>query len=83
MPKWQSAPPADQPGFSLRILRTPTNKPIVAYVTSTDVIGCITHFARNRTIPCEGQDNCTWCEEGFSWRWHGYLAALLTDTLEH
>ena len=83
MPKWISTPPPDQAGFSLRILRTPASKPIVAFVTATDVLGCITHFARNRTIPCEGAEECTWCQEGYSWRWHGYLSALLADSLEH
>lgn len=67
----------------MRILRTPSTKPIVAIATSTDVLGCITHFARNRTIPCEGAKDCPWCLEGHSWRWHGYLSAILTETLEH
>lgn len=83
MPNWQNEPPKDTHGFSLRILRTPSTKPLIGLVTSTDVLGCITHYARNRTIPCEGEDDCEWCQDGFSWRWHGYLAAILSDTLEH
>lgn len=83
MPVWTTTPPDAQSGYPLRIIRTPSNKPIVAYVTSVDVLGCNTHYAGNRTLPCEGTETCKWCQEGYSWRWHGYLAAVLTDTLEH
>lgn len=83
MPKWQNKPPTDHQNFALRIIRTPQAKPIAAYVTSTDINGCPTHYARNRTLPCEGEDECPHCQEGLSWRWHGYLAAILTETLEH
>ncbi len=83
MPQWTDEPPKDQRGFALRILRTPPTKAIVALVTSTDVLGCITHYARNRTLPCEGEDVCQLCQEGHSYRWHGYIGAIMVDTLEH
>lgn len=83
MPKWTNEPPPESHGHSMRILRTPSTKPLIAIVTSIDVLGCCTHFAHNRTIPCEGTDACAWCAEGFSWRWHGYLAALQTESFEH
>jgi len=83
MPNWSSEPPKEKDGFALRILRTPQAKAIKAIITSTDVLGCCTHFVRNRTLPCEGQETCPWCAEGLSWRWHGYVAALLVDSLEH
>jgi hypothetical protein len=83
MPRWTTEPPKEQAGFALRILRTPQAKPILAIVTSTDVLGCNTHYVHHRTLPCEGHETCEFCQEGHSWRWHGYLAAMLQDTLEH
>ncbi len=83
MPQWTTEPPKQPHGFSLRILRTPPTKAIVAIVTSTDVLGCNTHYVNHRTLPCEGSETCKFCQDGHSWRWHGYLAAMLQDTLEH
>lgn len=83
MPQWSSEPPEQPEGYSLRIVRTPADKPLTAIVTSTDVVGCSTHYAGNRTVPCEGSEVCKLCQDGYSWRWHGYLACILTATLEH
>jgi len=83
MPQWKSTPPDEPEGYALRILRTPSDKPIAAIVTSPEVIGCPTHYAGNRTVPCEGADDCQLCRDGYSWRWHGYLGCILTATLEH
>ncbi len=83
MPRWTNEPPKQPHGFSLRILRTPPAKAIVAIVTATDVLGCNTHYVNHRTLPCEGMETCKFCQEGHSWRWHGYLAAILQDSLEH
>ena len=83
MPRWTNEPPKEPTGFSLRILRTPAAKPLVGIVTSTDILGCNTHYVNHRTLPCEGSETCQFCAEGHSWRWHGYLAAMLTDSLEH
>lgn len=83
MPQWSSTPPTRNDGLSFRIVRTPASRAIAAIVTATDITGCCTHFAKNRTIPCEGPEICPWCNDGFSWRWHGYLPCVLTDTFEH
>lgn len=83
MPNFTSTPPAVPAGYALRIVRTPAQKPITGIVTSTDLVGCATHYTGNRTVPCEGQDHCKACQDGLSWRWHGYLGCILTDTLEH
>lgn len=83
MPLWTPEPPPQHSGYTLRIARTPAKGTLRAIITATDVTGVCTHFAKNRTIPCEGTDKCTWCAEGFSWRWHGYVSCILTDTLEH
>lgn len=83
MPQWTTGPPNKPDGYTLRILRTPAEKPITAIVTTTDVLGCNTHYVNHRTQPCEGSETCPFCAEGHSWRWHGYLAAMLTDSLEH
>jgi len=83
MPRWTNDPPQDTSEYGFRILRTPAAKPLIAICTCTDVVGCCTHFVNNRTIPCEGQPNCQTCAEGYSWRWHGYVSAILTESLEH
>lgn len=83
MPRWTTEPPKQTHGFSLRILRTPAAKPLVGIVTSCDVVGTNTHYVNHRTLPCEGDEHCKFCEDGHSWRWHGYLAAILLDSLEH
>jgi len=83
MPLWQPTPPEGASEYSHRIIRTPAAAAIKAIATSVDPCGCTTHFLNNRTTPCEGQGNCEACRLGFSGRWHGYLGALLADTLEH
>ena len=83
MPNWQSFPAGPTGPYAFRILRTPATTPIDAICTCTSICGCPTHFAANRTIPCEGQPGCKLCEEGHSWRWHGYLSAILVKGLEH
>lgn len=83
MPQWTDRPDPTAHPYALRIIRTPAEKPIVAVVTSLEIIGCRTHFVNNRTVPCEGQTHCHWCHQGHSWRWHGYLACILTESLEH
>jgi len=87
MPRWTDAPPkgSDQPSF--RIIRTPPQKTLTAIVTSTDILGCATHFVQNRTVPCEKDEDkgipCQHCSDGHSWRWHGYVSAILTNSHEH
>jgi len=83
MPNWSNVPPVNESTFALRIVRTPADKPLEAIVTSLEIVGCPTHFLQNRTVPCEGTDTCPHCIEGHSKRWHGYLACILVDGLEH
>lgn len=83
MPKWIDQPPADVGPYAFRILRTPADKPISGIITCTDLVGCNTHYLKNRTIPCEGVDKCEACAQDHSWRWHGYVSAVITPGLEH
>lgn len=83
MPTWTDQPPSDPSGFAVRIVRTPADKPLVAVVTSHKIQGCPTHFARHRTIPCEKPNKCPWCDDGYSFRWHSYLGAVLGESYEH
>jgi len=83
MPTWQENPPDERGPYAFRILRTPPAKAIRGIITCTDPVGCATHFIKNRTVPCEGQDTCQACHEGFSWRWHGYVSCILTPGYEH
>lgn len=74
MPTWTSAAPKDPRGPSFPILRTPTSRPLIAIVTSENLIGCYTHFYKGRTIPCSG-DDCPAHQEGVPFRWHAYQSA--------
>lgn len=74
MPKWTHSPPDDPRGPGLPILRTPAASPLRAIVTSTDLVGCDTHFWGGHTIPCERPD-CDACNAGIPYRWHAYLTA--------
>jgi len=83
MDAWSTSPPPEDHRYSFDIVRTPASKPLIGITTSTDIVGRMTHFAKNRTIPCDGEETCPWCQEGYSARWHGYLAAVSTDTFQH
>jgi hypothetical protein len=83
MPSWTDQPPTSAANYPLRILRTPAKGTITAIVTSTELQGCPTHYCNNRTVPCEGADTCKLCADGYSWRWHGYVACILKNSLEH
>lgn len=82
MPKFEHAPPPQSRQSGLRLVRTPTNRPISLVLTCDRLIGCSTHWYANRTVPCEAPE-CRPCEEGYPWRWHAYLSGLETATLEH
>lgn len=81
MPSWTKTPPTDLGRSGYRLIRTPPNHPLTAYVLSDNLVGCKTHFVGNRTIPCEHPD-CEPCNSGVAWRWHGYLAVLIATTQE-
>jgi len=83
MPRWSNEPPAADNDYALRIVRTPPDKPLVGIVTSAEIVGTPTHYVHNRTLPCEATQECPFCQEGHSTRWHGYLACLLVQSLEH
>lgn len=83
MPQWSNTPPVEPDRYAMRIVRTPPTGAIDAIVTSPDILGCFTHFVHRRTIPCEGAPDCPHCQAGFSYRWHGYLAAVAVKGLEH
>ena len=82
MPQWTNVPPTEPEGKSFRLIRTPAAKALVLICTSADLIGCPTHYYRNRTMPCERQA-CEPCEHGYSKRWHAYVAAIDPTTGEH
>ncbi len=82
MPNYSTEPPRDPRGHSLHLVRTPTGKPLQAIVTSTDLVGCPTHFYGGRTVPCESPD-CEPHRLGIPWRWHGYVSAWNTATGLH
>lgn len=82
MPVWSNDVPQDPRGPAFQLKRTPAGKPIVALITSDDLIGCFTHFWGGHTVPCEGQA-CEACHNNIPYRWHGYLSAIDTTTRQH
>jgi hypothetical protein len=83
MPTWTEFPDHQKGPYAFRVVRTPAKGTLTGLITCTNVSGCPTHFTKNRTIPCEGQDNCQACAAGISWRWHGYVSCILSPGLEH
>lgn len=74
MPTYTTTVPNDPRGPSFLIQRTPAFKPLIAIVTSENLVGTYTHFYRGRTMPCEAPD-CEACRDGIPYRWHAYMAA--------
>jgi hypothetical protein len=67
-------------GFTLR--RTPTDRPLLAVVTSADYVVCDTHYWGGRTTPHEDED-CKACTALQPRRTHVYLSAIDVKTREH
>jgi len=82
MPTWTTKPDPSRDGHTYRIVRTPAHGTLNAVVTSTDLVGCYTHYHHHRTIPCEDSPDCPACKEGLPYRWHGYVSAVLIPTWE-
>ena len=83
MPHWQKEPPSLEHGLPFRLIRVPPKDTLRGVVTCLDIIGCCTHFLGNRTLPCEGPDECKACADGYAWRWHAYVSLIKSDSLEH
>lgn len=64
------------------IRRTPATGQLLGIATSTDLVGCYTHFFNNRTVPCGRPGECEAHDAGFSTRFHVYLAAIDPKTSE-
>lgn len=74
--------PEDPKGPSLHLIRCPVMRPLVAIVTSADLIGCATHFYGGRTVPCTGED-CEAHLNGVPWRWHTYVSIWVPTAKRH
>jgi hypothetical protein len=81
MPDWTETAPPDAANYGYRLIRCPAARPLRAIVLSDRVIGTRTHYAKGRTLPCEGKD-CEACNNALPWRWHAYLAILAGDNAE-
>lgn len=82
MPTFSTSPPPEPHGNALQLVRTPPIGSLRAIVTSSDMIGCHTHFWHGRTMPCE-VENCKPCQEGMPFRWHAWLSALTAKVKQH
>jgi hypothetical protein len=81
MPNWTNRPTAAQQKSHLRLVRTPAKGKHGGIVLSADLIGCETHFYRNRTTPCSAPD-CPACRAGYPTRWHAWIAVWTRKTNE-
>lgn len=82
MPDWSNEVPKDPRGVALPIRRTPPHAPLCAIVTSTDIVGTMTHYWKSRTMPHE-KVNCGACDAGIPYRWHSYMSAWERKTAMH
>jgi hypothetical protein len=82
-PLWSEAPDLDPSRITLRLIRTPHDRPIDMLPTCKRPVGTWTHFHQRRTIPCAGLPGCPLCLDGHPARWHGYLSAILLPHREH
>lgn len=82
MPTFSSNVPKDPRGPAFQIVRTPTSRPLMAIVTSPDLVGCFTHFWKGRTVPCDAPD-CEACRDSMPFRWHAYMSAYIPPTGVH
>jgi len=83
MPTFQTTIPDDSQEIPFRLRRTPATGHISGVITSTEMIGCYTHFRNNRTMPCEMPEYCESCHDGWSKRFHVYMSAIEAATCEH
>jgi len=81
VPNFSATPPPGSSESGYRLVRTPSIAKFVAHVISDQLIGCPTHFVNNRTVPCEAPD-CSPCNSGIAYRWHGYLLVLVDSSQE-
>lgn len=82
MPTWTHEIPDDPRGPALPIRRTPAHRPLIAVVTSPDLIGTYTHYWKNRTMPCTKPD-CEPCAQGQPYRWHAYMSCWESTSALH
>ena len=82
MPNWSHEVPDDPRGYGLPLIRTPATGTLSGIITSTDLIGCDTHFWGGHTVPCTAPD-CEAHEAGIGFRWHAYLAVYNPNTQLH
>ncbi len=82
MPNFTNTPPVDPRGVGLPLRRCPSMGAICGIVTSSDLIGCPTHFFGGRTVPCE-QNDCEPCLNGIPWRWHSYCSCWSPENKIH
>jgi len=82
MPEWSNRPPQKSEFAGIRLVRVPAKGSIRGLVTSTHLLGCLTHYYRQRTAPCEGV-NCQACRDGHAPRWHGYISYLDANGHNH
>lgn len=82
MATWTNRRPPTSDAGPMQIVRVPPTAPVSGLISSTDLIGCHTHFYRNRTIPCEG-NRCPACNDGYTARWHAWVGLYLRRRAQH
>lgn len=93
MPTWRTELPPEGKNRGYDLHRTPTAAPLIAIVTSDNLLVCDTHYWHGRTTPCErvcnaegrtiDDSHCPACVDKAAWRTHVYVAAFDARKREH
>ena len=82
MPTWSHDLPKEKSHMGFDLRRTPADKPLLAIVTSDNILVTDTHYWGGRTVPCERPD-CTACNASVPYRTHVYISAFCGRSHEH
>jgi len=82
MPVFTSTIPEKTKHLGFDLVRCPADRPIVAYVTSDEMIVTETHYWGGRTVPHEPED-CPACAQMCPKRVHCYVSAMDIKTRAH
>lgn len=83
MPQFSNDLPSQTSSVPFDLKRTPPTGTLTGVITSESLTSVRTHFANNRTVPCEAPEHCLLCQDGHAWRSHVYVAVIDFKTYEH
>lgn len=79
---WTATPPKNGHQTHLELVRVPAKLMLAGFITTNDLLGCLTHWNGRRTVPCQGLD-CDDETHKRPTRWHAYTGLWIDKTNEH